>query len=330
MLFALFALFSVVSAQTATQCTQFCSDYNTTCMGLATANDIYTDLTACQDECMKFPQDANCPDGSDPTLCASGNSWGCRRYHLDVAMNATGNAPIHCPHTTPLSSPTATITAADAVTGTVCKSTYNALNATGQNGLVADFCNQVTSACSAWLNNLDMAKCVSYYYWISGATDVANYPDGSNRKFPVAAITGNGLPCRRYHAQVARTSTANAKEHCKHALFGADACGSPCTQLCQMGPAICPQSFDANCMADCTASVPAAVDPDYQIVTNKDIVCRLYHLAVASESAQLNTDHCPHASIASTADTCATAGAATLSVSALFIAVLALITKFSS
>jgi hypothetical protein len=332
MLFALFALFSVVSAQTATQCTQFCSDYNTTCMGLATANDVYTDLTACQDECMKFPMDANCPDGVDPTVCASGNSWGCRRYHLNVAMDTTtaGNDVTHCPHTTPLSSPTATITAADALTGTVCKSTYNALNATGQNGLVADFCNQVTSACSAWLNTLDMAKCVSYFYYISGATDVANYPDGSNRKFPVAAITGNGLPCRRYHAQVARTSTANANEHCKHALFGADACGSPCTQLCQMGPAICPSSFDANCMADCTAQVPAAVDPDYKVVTNRDIVCRLYHLAVASESAQLNTDHCPHASIASTAATCATAGAATLSVSAILIAALALITKFSS
>jgi hypothetical protein len=332
MLFALFALFSVVSAQTATQCTQFCSDYNTTCMGLATANDVYTDMTACQDECMKYPMDANCPDGSDATACASGNSWGCRRYHLNVAMDTSvaGNAVTHCPHTTPLSSPAASITAADALSGTVCKTTITALNATMQNGLVADFCNQVTSACSAWLNTLDMAKCYSYFYYISSATDVSNYPDGSNRKFPVAAITGNGLPCRRYHAQVARTSTANAKEHCKHALFGADACGSPCTQLCQMGPAICPSSFDANCMADCTSKVPAAVDPDYQVVTNRDIVCRLYHLAVASESQQLNTDHCSHASIMSTADTCATAGAATLSVSALLVAALALITKFSS
>jgi glutamate synthase domain-containing protein 2 len=138
------------------------------------------------------------------------------------------------------------------------------------------------------------------------------------------------LPCRRYHAQVARGSATAATDHCKHALFGADACGSPCQQLCSMGPAICPQSFDANCMTDCANKVPAAVDPTYKNVTNRDVVCRLYHLAVASESAQLNTDHCPHASIASTADTCATAGAATLSVSALFIAVLALITKFSS
>jgi hypothetical protein len=332
MLFALFALFSVVSAQpTATDCTAFCTDYNATCMGLAAANDIYTDMTACQDECLKFPNDQNCVDGVDATLCASGNSWGCRRYHLNVAMVA-GNEVTHCPHTTPLSSPTSTITATDALTGTVCKTTYNALNSTGQNGLVADFCNQVTSACGEWLNTLDMAKCISYFYWITEATNVASYPDGTNRKFPLPNINGVGLPCRRYHAQVARGSPAAATDHCKHALFGADACGSPCQQLCSMGPAICPNHFDANCMADCASKVPVAVDATYKNVTNRDVVCRLYHLAVASESAQLNTDHCSHASILSTADTCATqgGGAATLSVSAFFIAALALLTKFSS
>jgi len=335
-LFVLFALFSVVSAQTATQCMQFCMDYNATCAGLATGNDIYTglttgDLTACQDECAKFPMDANCPDGaiSNAAMCGTGNSWGCRRYHLNVAMDITmpGNNVTHCPHTTPLSSPTSSITAADALTGTVCKTTINGTGIT-QNGFVADFCNQVTNACSAWLNTLDNAKCVSYFSHVNMATDVSNYPDGTNRKFPLPSLTGSGLPCRRYHAQVARMSTTNAQEHCKHPLFGADACGSPCDQLCSMGPAICPSSFDANCMADCTSQVPVAVDPDYKVVTNKDIVCRLYHLAVASESAQLNTDHCSHATIVSTPDTCG--GAGTLSVSALLIVALALITKFSS
>jgi len=328
-LFALFALFSVVSAQTPAECTTFCTDYNTTCMGLATGNDIYTDMTACQDECMRYPADANCPDGSDATACAAGNSWGCRRYHLNVAMT-TGPAATHCPHTTPLSSPSQDITAADAITGTVCHGTVVALNTTGQNGLVADFCNQVTSACSAWMNTLDMAKCVSYFFWVTDASNVANYPDGTNRKFPLPNINGVGLPCRRYHAQVARGSATAATDHCKHALFGADACGSPCQQLCSMGPAICPSHFDAaTCMADCAAKVPAAVDATYKNVTNRDVVCRLYHLAVASQSPQLNTDHCSHASIASTADTCASS-AATLSVSALFLAALALLTKFSS
>jgi hypothetical protein len=332
MLFALFALFAVASAQTQADCDGFCTNYTATCMPLATANDIYNNTQACVDECMRFPVDANCMEGdiNDPTNCGSGNSWGCRRYHLNVAMTA-GMAASHCPHTTPLSSPSTSITASDALTGTLCKTTVTSLPNVMQNGLVADFCNQVTSACSAWMNTLDMAKCVSYYSFISGATDVGNYPDGSNRKFPLAPIVGSGLPCRRYHAQVARSSLDNADAHCKHALFGADACGTPCEQLCSMGPAICPGSFDAACMSDCadTNKVPAAVDPLYKVVTNRDIVCRLYHLAVASKSPQENTDHCSHATIASTPDTCAS-GAATLSVSVLFVAALSLITKFSS
>jgi hypothetical protein len=173
-----------------------------------------------------------------------------------------------------------------------------------------------------------MAKCTSYYYYIAGANDVSHYPDGVAQKFPLISVTVPGLPCRRYHAQVARVNDVNAKEHCKHALFGADACGSPCEQLCSMGPAICPGHFDSNCMADC-AQLPVAVDPDYKDVNNKDLVCRLYHLAVSATSAQNNADHCSHASVNSTLETCR-AGAATLSVSAFFIAALALITKFSS
>jgi len=333
MLFALFALFSVVSAQTGPQCDTFCTDYMATCMPLATGNDIYTDAMACKDECMRYPVDANCEDGVDATMCASGNSWGCRRYHLNVAMDTTtpGNAATHCPHTTPLSSPSTSLTATDALTGTVCKTTITSLpTAPAQNGLVADFCNQVTSGCTAWLNTLDMAKCVSYFSYVTDATDVSQYPDGTSRKFPLSPFTSSGLPCRRYHAQVARTSADNAMVHCKHALFGAEGCGSACQQLCTMGPAICPGSFNTStCMNDCANKVPGPVDPTYQNVENKDIVCRLYHLAVASKSPQENQDHCSHASIASTLDTCGN-GAATLSVSALFIAALALITKFSS
>jgi len=333
-LFALLVLFSVVSAQTATQCTQFCTDYNVTCMGLAPGNNVYSTMADCEFECMRYPMDANCPDGSVAAMCASGNSYGCRRYHLNVAMSNTsiGTDVTHCPHTTPLSSPTTDITLSTAYTGTVCQTIVNDTTpATGQNGLVADFCNQVVFSCSAWLNNLDMTKCVSYFSHVTGATDVSVYPDGVNRKFPVAATTVAGLPCRRYHAWVATASAANALEHCPHALFGAGVCGTPCEQLCQLGPAICPASFNANCMSDCASKVAAPIDATYKTITNNDIVCRLYHLAVASESATLNAGHCAHATIASTKDTCAMgSGAATLSVSALFLAALALITKFSS
>jgi hypothetical protein len=335
MLFAVFALFSVVSAQTATQCMQFCTDYNTTCMMANGAmGDIYMNMQACQDECMKFPQDSNCPDGdiSNAAACGAGNSWGCRRYHLNVAMSNSSDPSVamtHCPHSTPLSSPTADITAANAITGTQCGSP---VNGTAQNGLVADFCNQVTASgvCGSYLGGLDMTKCVQFYGRIGGNMDTSNYADGTNRKFPLAATSGSGLSCRRYHAQVARSSPANAMEHCPHALFGADACGSNCETLCTLGMAICPAQFNSSCMADCASKVPAAMN--YTVITNRDIVCRLYHLSVASTSASAATTHCIHASIASTKDTCATkkSSASTASFSALLIVALALITKFSS
>jgi hypothetical protein len=326
MLLALFALFAIASAQTAADCTQFCNDYNTTCMMLSTGNDVYSTMQACQDECMKYPVDANCPDGSDATMCASGNSFGCRRYHLNVAMSNASDpslAMTHCPHTTPLSSPSASITATDALTGTVCKTM---VNGTTQNGLIADFCNQVTGTCGNYLQGITMDTCVHFYSHVGGATDVSNYPDGSNRKFPVAATTGSGLPCRRYHIQVAR-SAGNAPEHCPHALMGAGGCGTTCETYCAMGMAICPSMFDANCEADCAAKVPVAVD--YAVTTNKDIVCRIYHLSVASTSAANAVTHCPHTTIQSTADTCGSS-ASTVSFSALLIVALAMITKFSA
>jgi len=331
----LFALFSVVSAQNPTQCMQFCMDYNTTCMGLNAMNDIYMTMQACQDECMQFPIDSACATGdiNDATNCASGNSWGCRRYHLNVAGDASvpTNAATHCPHTTPLSSPTADTmdpdTNENAVTDTVCGTLVNGTS--GKNGLVADFCNQATTICHGFLGALDMSKCVPFYSHIPGAMDVTHYPNGPI-KFPLTSQTGSGLPCRRYHVQVARDSkaandTGSASEHCIHALFGDGACSTTCDTYCSLGEAICPDMFDSNCMTDCTNKVPAPID--YNVIINHDLVCRIYHMSVASQSAALNADHCPHATIMSTPETC---GAASLSISALLIAALALITKFSS
>jgi hypothetical protein len=323
MLLALFVLLSLASAQTAQDCTQFCTDYMATCMPLATMNDIYTDMNACQDECMKYPNDPNC-DGT--TVCA-GNTFGCRRYHLNVAMNTTAdptNPMTHCPHTTPLSSPTANISATNALSGTVCATAVpNAM----QNGLVADFCNTVTNAavCGGYLGGLTEDKCVAFYQHVEGAMDTAHYPDGTNIKFPLTAVSGLGLPCRRYHAQVAR---ADPNPHCMHALFGDDGCGSTCQTYCMLLEQVCPTFYDmATCESDC-AEIPEPTD--WMSITGKDIGCRIYHMSVASMSAAANTDHCPHASIESTPDTCGESGAATATFSALLIAALAVVTKFSS
>jgi len=332
MLLALFALFAVASSQNPADCAQFCSDYNVTCMGLALANDIYATMQACMNECMMFPMDNNCLDGdvSNPTACGSGNSYGCRRYHLNVANMSTANAGTHCPHTTPLSSPTALInTDPNAVNGTVCNTTVMGQM---QNGLLSDFCNQVVNprVCGSYLNGLTESTCVEFYEHLVGTTDVSNYADGTGssppRQFPLAAVNGNTLACRRYHVQVARDSGDTAT-HCPHALMGGTTggCSSDCDFYCAMGTLICPSEFNSNCMSDCSSKVPTAMN--YSITTNKDIVCRMYHLSVASQSAANAMMHCPHTSIKSTADTC---GAAGLSFSALLIAALALVTKFAS
>jgi hypothetical protein len=330
MLFALLALFSVVSAQNAADCMQFCTDYNMTCMGAppASTNDIYTDMQSCQNECMKFPVDTACPTGdiNQASVCGSGNSYGCRRYHLNVAMNVTAdpmNPQTHCPHTSPLSAPSSDLVPATAVTGTQCGMQVNGTS--GKNGLVADFCNQVSPVCNKYLGGLDMTKCNTFFSHVDEATNVANYPNGVARKFPLAAITGSGLPCRRYHAQVARGSTGTeVDDHCTHALFGAGACGTTCEQYCTMGERICPAQFDANCAADCATLALG----NYAVITGNNLVCRVYHMAVSAGSADAAAAHCDHSSIVSTPDTCG--GASTLSVSALFLAALALITKFSS
>jgi hypothetical protein len=212
----------------------------------------------------------------------------------------------------------------NAVTDTVCGTMVN--GTMGKNGLVADFCNQVTSVCNGFLGGLNVGKCVPFYSHIGGAMDVSHYPNGAI-KFPLVSPDSlTQLPCRRYHAQVARGSTGTSiDEHCIHALFGDGACGTTCETYCALGEAICPDMFDTNCMTDCANKIPAPIN--YKVINNHDLVCRIYHMSVASQSDALNAAHCPHATVMSTPDTC---GAASLSISALLIAALALITKFSS
>jgi hypothetical protein len=199
-----------------------------------------------------------------------------------------------------------------------------------QNGLLADFCNQASRTCNGYLGGLTMDRCMQFYQHLDGITDVSMYADGTNLKFPLMPTAGSSsaLPCRRYHVQVGRDGTATeAMQHCTHALFGAEQCGTNCATYCMLGEAICPDMFDTNCITDCANKVPAAMD--YMNISNPDIVCRMYHLSVASTPGKA-AEHCPHTTIMSTPDKCGTAGAATLSVSALFIAALTLITKFSS
>jgi hypothetical protein len=198
-----------------------------------------------------------------------------------------------------------------------------------QNGFLADFCNQVVTTCSAYLSGMTYQTCVQFYSHTAGLTDLSTYPDGTSRKFPMMAATGATLPCRRYHIQVARVP-ANTMEHCPHALFGAGSCSTNCETYCMLGKAICPTQFtmtQADCESSC-ANLPTV--SDYTVISNKDVVCRMYHLSVAVQNAANNAEHCPHTSIMSTGATCGSGADGTASFSALLIAALALVTKFAS
>jgi len=205
------------------------------------------------------------------------------------------------------------------------------------NGLLADFCNQVTytGACAAYLNGLSMTACLRVYQWVGGTTDVSMYPGAAGRKFPLNATTSvTTLPCRRYHASVARTSAAAATTHCPHALFGADTCGSTCETYCNVVMGVCTganaQYTGSSAMSDCmSACGNFMAAPDYLNNTGNTAQCRIYHASIASGSASLATTHCPHTG-PSGGGVCidATGAAAGVSASFVVVAALAVLAKY--
>jgi hypothetical protein len=244
-------------------------------------------------ECNAFQNDPNCLDGVSATACAGGNSYGCRRYHLNVAMTDAASAATHCPHATPLSPSTTDITVATALNGPCTTAADTATNIV-QNGLLDDFCNQLVTTCSAYLTT-SVPQCLSTYQHIMGATSTAAQPDGVTRTFPVVGPTsGATLGCRRYHVTVARSDAAG---HCTHAVTGDGACGSNCDAFCALVLGACTgtnvQWPDMTaCMSACGA-VPAA-NPT-TVTSGNTIFCRFYHASVASTSAANAAIHCPHA-----------------------------------
>jgi len=331
------------SAQSQAQCQQLCADYMMTCANATSPNgiiwDIYNTTQDCINECMEYPNDPACTVGAitDAATCGAGNSWGCRRYHLNVAMSSDPNAVIHCPHATPMSPPTNNTGAANAVNGTVCftATDFNNTNYVDMvNGLLADFCNQVTNAaaCSAYLNGLTMTTCLRVYQFVGGVSDVSMYPGAGGRKFPLAPVTSmTTLPCRRYHAQVARSSSSNAAIHCPHALFGDDQCGSSCENYCNIVMGVCTgansqyngTSAMTNCMNACGGF---RVSSDYlnNVTSGNTVQCRVYHASVASGSMSAAMVHCPHTGPTGGGVCVDADGGAAAGVSASFVVVAAL------
>jgi len=328
-------------------CTQFCIDYNNTCGMMSTVTwtiaapifNVYTGLQDCINECMEYPIDNNCLDGNStttPACMTPMNSYGCRRYHLNVAMTSYSFAMNHCPHPTPLSSPTLDITAANALTGTTCVSAmeFNTTNMVYPiNGLLADFCNSAVGGCASYMQGLTPSRCVALYNALPGVTDISMYPGAGGRMFPLNATSGTfTLPCRRYHVSVARQSPTLGMTHCPHALFGQGVCGTDCEGYCVAVMSICTgansQYNGSNAATDCAnACAGFALSTNYTQFTGNTVQCRMYHVSVASDSAANAAYHCPHAGPTG-GGVCVHSAAAGTTASFVVVAALAVLAKY--
>jgi hypothetical protein len=65
--------------------------------------------------------------------------------------------------------------------------------------------------------------------------------------------SGDTLPCRKYHAQVAGSSAQNAIDHCSHtgALGGYGICGEECEGFCTLVTSACTTWSTTQCMTAC-------------------------------------------------------------------------------
>jgi hypothetical protein len=118
-----------------------------------------------------------------------------------------------------------------------------------------------------------------------------------------AAMSGNSLECRAYHASVAAGGT-DPSIHCVHAgpLGGGPTamagCGTTrCEAFCQIAQEICgtdanyPFDNEDDCNTECAAY--ADTDDFNMMETSGDtLACRMYHLSVAPSDAS----HCAHLS----------------------------------
>jgi hypothetical protein len=325
--FLLFGAALAVTFPTATQCTNLCTMYQSNCTD---TYDIYTDQTACELECSRFPITSTCDAPLAPGCqeAATENSYDCRLYHLSVAMTSDqATHDLHCPHSTPLS-----CKAEDGdYNGGQCLD-VNPISDTDDTplaGTIQDLCNNLVATCGNYFGTaaLTMQYCYNAMYYIPGITDISTYPMMGS-PFPVSGQTGaDNFLCRRYHVDVAGTSTANADIHCQHAFTGADTCGSSCDYYCDLVQNVCGSAANqqyatlTDCMTACdnfdTVAFTSALP-----TTGNTLNCRIYHATVAAQSAANAGVHCPHTGIMSTPDTCGSS-AFTVSASLFLVAVLA-------
>jgi hypothetical protein len=175
----------------ALDCATYCTHLQADC----TAANAQISMMNCMGTCMAFP-----PGAATDT---SGNTLGCRNYHLQN-IEVRGMSPAtHCPHAGPVGGP---IAGATAVCGT---------------SPCDDFCAAQTKVCGT-----DAAPVM-----VGGMTITNRYPTLAActtacalfTKTPEASpsvTTGNTFACRIYHLTnaAAQTAFAGAQAHCGHTL----------------------------------------------------------------------------------------------------------------
>ncbi|MBK8258750.1 MAG: hypothetical protein IPK82_39600 [Polyangiaceae bacterium] len=123
----------------------------------------------------------------------------------------------------------------------------------------------------------------------------ANYPVGM-----AADTSGNSLGCRTYHGGT--PASMDPGTHCPHAgPLGGGACGDDCDNFCDLAIAICgdqatpPYTDKDACLTACMGFPDTMTVPYNAAATAGDsLACRMYHLTVASTSADNLNTHCPH------------------------------------
>ncbi|MBA3545419.1 MAG: hypothetical protein H0T76_02950 [Nannocystis sp.] len=144
----------------------------------------------------------------------------------------------------------------------------------------ADYCTAITANC--------IGANSQYSAGDTCASTCAAFPPGT-----LADTADNTLGCRLYHAGAAKDMP---EVHCTHAgPGGADVCGGNCDGFCAIAADACGGTFadDTACQTAC-AAYDKTESYDASDAEGNTFACRLYHLTVASSSADAATTHCPH------------------------------------
>jgi hypothetical protein len=190
----------------ALDCTTYCTHLAADCTD-ANAQII---MANCMGTCAAFP-----PGAATDT---SGNTLGCRNYHLQNIEVRGMSAATHCPHAGPVGGPVAGATA-------VCGASP-----------CDDFCAEQTKVCGTDATPVKVENTeITHRYPTLAACTAACATFTKTREASPTATSGNDFACRIYHLTnaAAQTTFKGAQAHCGHTLdstnFTVDVVG-PCFQ----------------------------------------------------------------------------------------------------